>query len=173
MTDHVELPEESTAAAKTVIAVTMEESQPVVQPTPSSNEKKQALSVDIKLVAQMYDNADATADDAAHAVEQVQPRQDASVLVKLKVPDGYKNETLEIWHVKTARASASMTSIWLRRRTALTRSLRSIRSATSSSSPKRSLRAAVPLAAALRAAALLQAVPTCRHPFRAAAERFP
>ncbi len=106
----VELPAESASAPKTVICVVMTESGPeIMPPTPAG--KDEALRVDIKLVAKIYD--DAAAADMPTAQEMVQPKAGERVLVKLKVPDGYRNDTLEIWHVKDNGGRSRIGDFWL------------------------------------------------------------
>ena len=55
--------------------------------------KTEALSVDVKLVADIYGAAD---DETPVSREPVQPKENERVLVKLRVPSGYRNDTLEI-----------------------------------------------------------------------------
>ena len=108
LAEKVELPAESASAPKTVISVVMADSKPETMP-PVPAGKTEALSVDIKLVAKIYDNAT----DTPIAQEQVQPKNGEAVLVKLKVPSGYQNDTLELWHVKDSGGRSRIEDFWL------------------------------------------------------------
>ena len=97
----VPLPTESNSPdiQKTVLAVTIEDSQPERKPVVPK--KNVCLSVDIKLEARLYKNF--TEDtkltkENADDVIQVQPKQ--AIQVKLDAPTGYFLDTMEIWHVK-------------------------------------------------------------------------
>lgn len=107
LAERVDLPEESAGAAKTVISVVMEDSRPQTMP-PIPQGKTEMLSVDVKLVAKVYDDPDGPA-----STVEVQPKQDHPVLVKLKVPSGFRNDTLELWHVKDSGARSRIYDFWL------------------------------------------------------------
>ncbi len=109
LAEKVELPTESASAPKTVISVVMADSRPDTMP-PVPTGKIEALSVDVKLVASIFDDPDAA---EAAAVEQVQPKPGEAVLVKLKVPSGYKNDTLELWHVRDSGGRSRIEDFWL------------------------------------------------------------
>ncbi|WP_295579799.1 S-layer homology domain-containing protein [uncultured Oscillibacter sp.] len=112
LAEKVELPTESTGAPKTVISVVMADSRPETMP-PVPAGKTEALSVDIKLVASIYEDPDATATDTPIAQELVQPKAGEAVLVKLRVPSGYRNDTLELWHIKDNGGRSRVEDFWL------------------------------------------------------------
>ncbi len=112
LAENVALPAESASAPKTVISVVMADSKPETMP-PIPTGKSEALSVDIKLVAKIYDVPNATATDTPTAQELVQPKDGEKVLVKLKVPSGYQNDTLELWHVKDNGGRSRIQDFWL------------------------------------------------------------
>lgn len=109
LAEKVALPADSVMAPKTVVCVVMEESRSAATP-PAPAGKTEALSVDVKLVADIYGAAD---DEIPVAREPVQPKENERVLVKLKVPSGYRNDTLEIWHVKDNGARSRISDFWL------------------------------------------------------------
>ena len=108
LADKVDLPEESQGAAKTVVSVVMQDSRPSAMP-PVPAGKSEMLSVDVKLVAKIYDELDS----ARPREMPVQPGPGERVLVKLKVPAGYQNDTLELWHVKDDGGRSRIWTFWL------------------------------------------------------------
>ncbi len=109
ITDKAALPEDSATVGKTIIRLVAKDSRPSSMPkTPIG--KGEMLSVDVKLVASLYANA---SDITPVATEPVQPKLGESVLVKLLVPAGYKNDTLELWHVKDNGLHSRITNFWL------------------------------------------------------------
>lgn len=110
LAEKVALPDDSTTAPKTVVSVEIEDSVPKVMP-PASEGKSEALSVDIKLIAKIYDSNEAGAKPVLE--EQIQPKLNQTVLVKLKLPTGFKLDTLEIWHVKDTGSRSLITGFWL------------------------------------------------------------
>ncbi|MDD3164776.1 MAG: S-layer homology domain-containing protein [Oscillospiraceae bacterium] len=105
----IELPADAATAPKTIISVVMKDEKPAIMPeTPAG--KSEILSVNIKLVASIYNDAEAT---VPAATETVQPKNGETVLIKLLLPTGYQLETLEIWHVKDNGDRSRIQDFWL------------------------------------------------------------
>ena len=109
LAEKVELPGESASAPKTVISVVLSDSRPEAMP-PVPAGKSEAMSVDLKLMASIYDTLEG---GEPTSTEPVQPKRGERVLVKLKVPSGYRNDTLEIWHVRDNGGRSRIGSFWL------------------------------------------------------------
>lgn len=99
LTDKVALPTDSIGADKTVIDLVAKEEEPEAMP-PAPEGKAVALSVDVKLVADIYTGVS----EQPAATEIVQPIPGKSVIVSFRLPTGFEMETLEIWHVKESGA---------------------------------------------------------------------
>ncbi|MEG1858429.1 MAG: S-layer homology domain-containing protein, partial [Pseudoflavonifractor sp.] len=109
LAEKVQLPDDSSTAAKTVVTVEVKDEKPAALP-PIPAGKQETLSVNVKLVAKIFAN---DTDTDPISTENVQPKSGKKVLVKLLLPSGFKLETLEIWHVKDSGSRSRISDFWL------------------------------------------------------------
>lgn len=98
---NVQLPpdSESEEVVKTIVKVVMKDSETPF--APDGGNKHQIVSVDIKLMAEIYVSETDSGEGAVKVAEEnVQPKDGHYVTVKLKIPNGYKTDTIVLWHIK-------------------------------------------------------------------------